>query len=100
LSRFPQGSQIAFGIIPTISTLPQPLKDEVRIAFADAIQVVWHVFTGIGGIGLLSSLLMKGLSRHTSVDRDRGRVDTKEGNKPDEDLVWATREGSTKGEKV
>jgi hypothetical protein len=31
--------------------------------------VIWQVFIGVAGIGLLASLFMKGLPLHTEVDR-------------------------------
>ncbi|VDC06977.1 unnamed protein product [Peniophora sp. CBMAI 1063] len=75
LSQFPQGSEVAFAIIPTIPVLEQPLKDEVRNAFAGSTQVVWQVLAGIGGIGLIAGLFMKQLPLHTSVDAHWGRED-------------------------
>ncbi|KAJ7167213.1 major facilitator superfamily domain-containing protein [Mycena crocata] len=75
LAKFPGGTQIAFAIIPSIRDLPQPLKDEVRHAFAGSLHVLWNVLAGISGIGLLFSLLMKHLPLHTSVDKDWGRDD-------------------------
>jgi len=76
LARFPgDGTQIAFEVIPSIRNLPQPLKDEVRHAFARSLQVLWKVLAGISGLGLLSSLFMKHLPLHTSVDANWGRDD-------------------------
>ncbi|KAJ6470258.1 iron permease [Mycena vitilis] len=75
LAEFPGGTEIAFEIIPSIRNLPQPLKDEVRHAFAGSLQVLWNVLAGISGVGLLVSLLMKHLPLHTSVDGDWGRKD-------------------------
>ncbi|KAJ6454453.1 iron permease [Mycena vitilis] len=86
LAQFPGGTQIAFEVIPSIGNLPQPLKDEVRHAFAESLQVLWNVVAGISGLGLLVSLLMKHLPLHTSVDADWGREDIKDNaatNSPD-----------------
>ncbi|KAJ6591050.1 major facilitator superfamily domain-containing protein [Mycena vulgaris] len=77
LAEFPGGTQIAFEVIPSIRDLPQPLKDEVRHAFAGSLQVLWNVLAGISGFGLLSSLFMKHLPLHTSVDANWGRDDIK-----------------------
>ncbi|KAI0026720.1 iron permease [Vararia minispora EC-137] len=75
LARFPQGTEVAFAAIPLVHGLPQPLRDDVRAAFAGAMAVVWQVLAGIGGIGLFASLMMKALPLHTEVDRDYGRKD-------------------------
>lgn len=65
---------MAFSIIPTIGTLPEPLRADVRNAFAGALQVMWRVLTGIGGVGLLASFAMKDLPLHTSVDKNWERT--------------------------
>lgn len=75
LAQLPQGSEVASTAIPFIPALEQPLRDEVRAAFAGAMQVVWQVLAGIGGIGFLWSFLMKGLPLHTSVDKEWSRRD-------------------------
>lgn len=66
--QFPGSSAIAYSIIPFIPTLEQPLKDEVRVAFAESLRTVWVVFTAFAGVGLISSLPMKGLRLHTQTD--------------------------------
>ena len=70
--QFPQGVSIAYSAIPTISSLPEPLRTQVRVAFADSIRVLWQVMVGVAGLGLLSSLLMRGLPLHTRVDEEWG----------------------------
>ncbi|KAJ7141915.1 major facilitator superfamily domain-containing protein [Mycena crocata] len=77
LAKYPGGTQIAFEVIPSIRDLPQPLKDEVRQAFAGSLQVLWNVLAGISGLGLLASLFMKHLPLHTSTDAEWGRSDAK-----------------------
>ena len=72
LEKFPGGVAIAYSAIPVIPSLPEPFRSEVRKAFADSIAVVWQVMIGITAIGLLASLLMKGLPLHTSVDETWG----------------------------
>ncbi|KAH8102918.1 Mfs1.2 [Cristinia sonorae] len=59
---------LVYSVIPVISTLPQPLKDEVRSAFGEAVAVIWKVMTGVVSIGLLSSLLMRNIPLHKYVD--------------------------------
>lgn len=82
LSEFPRGTAIAYATIPLISGLEEPLRTEIRIAFAQSLQVVWQVFLGITGLGLLCSLLMKGLPLHTYTDQDWALEDMDVGDKP------------------
>ncbi|KAF7303485.1 MFS general substrate transporter [Mycena indigotica] len=70
LAEFPGGTQIAFAIIPSLGSLPPPLRAAVRDSFAHAFRLLWRVLAGLGGAGLLSSLVMKGLRLHTEVGRD------------------------------
>ena len=72
---FPQGTSIAYSIIPLIGGLKEPIKSQVQTAFAESLRVVWQMIIGVGGIGLLASLLMKGLPLHTEVDRKWGMKD-------------------------
>ncbi|GBE86270.1 Efflux pump FUS6 [Sparassis crispa] len=58
-SQFPQGSEIAYSAIPIIPTLPEPLRTEVRVAFASSMATVWKTMIGICGLGFLSVLLLK-----------------------------------------
>ncbi|KAJ6456450.1 major facilitator superfamily domain-containing protein [Mycena sanguinolenta] len=72
-------TNLVYSIIPCVATLPEPLKDEVRAAFADALQTIWRIMIGISGAGLLFSLLMKPFPLHTTKDenwalRERGKV--------------------------
>ena len=75
LAQFPQGVELAFAMIPSIPTLEQPLKDEVRKTFGEALKVVWQVVLGISIAGFLSSLGMRQLQLHTNIDQDWGRED-------------------------
>jgi len=75
LSQFPQGVEIAFATIPSIPTLQQPLKDEVRNTFGEALKVVWQVVLAIGIGGFLCSLGIRQLQLHTKIDEDWGRDD-------------------------
>ncbi|KAI0083280.1 hypothetical protein BDY19DRAFT_910713 [Irpex rosettiformis] len=69
------GAALAFSAIPVISDLEEPLRTQVRDAFAESIRVIWQVMTGIAGLGLLTSLIMKGLPLHTQVDEKWGIED-------------------------
>ena len=50
----------------------EPLRSQVRNAFGDGFAVIWRVMAGISGIGLLSTVLMKGLRLHTEIDERWG----------------------------
>lgn len=63
-------ADIAYSLIPIIQQLEEPLRTQVRDAFADSIIRVWQTMIGIAGIGLLSSVFMKEVAMHKKVDQD------------------------------
>ena len=67
-AQFPGGSEIAFSAIPFIAALEEPLKTQVREAFADSLGVLWKVMAGVAGMGLISTFLMKELPMNTATD--------------------------------
>ncbi|KZP08866.1 iron permease [Athelia psychrophila] len=69
-STFPQGAEIAYASIDILDKLPQPLQGEVRVAFADALRVIWQVMIGVAGAGLGVSLMMKHVELHNITDQD------------------------------
>ncbi|KAI0083273.1 MFS general substrate transporter [Irpex rosettiformis] len=71
-SQFSGGAALAYAAIPLISGLEEPLRTQVREAFADSISDIWWVMIGIAGLGLLCSLPMKALPLHTQVDERWG----------------------------
>ena len=77
-SQFPQGVQIAYAIIPTISGLPEPLQGQVRAAFAQATRLIWRVMIGISGAGFLSVFLMRELKLREDRDAQWGLQDEKD----------------------
>ncbi|KIP05973.1 hypothetical protein PHLGIDRAFT_73402 [Phlebiopsis gigantea 11061_1 CR5-6] len=79
VQHFPGGVAIAYSAIPLIPTLDEPLRSQVRVAFADSIRVIWLVLIGVGALGLLSSLFMKGLPLHTQIDESWGIDGEKQG---------------------
>ncbi|KAH9929402.1 iron permease [Fomitopsis serialis] len=67
-AHFPEGTVVAYATIPAIADLPEPLRTEVREAFAASLKVIWEVLLAIAGLGFVSSLIMKALPLHAAVD--------------------------------
>ncbi|KAF9072607.1 iron permease [Rhodocollybia butyracea] len=59
LSQFPAGAQIAYSAIPLIKDLDEPLRTEVRVAFATSMAVIWKTMIGISGLGVLTLAFLK-----------------------------------------
>lgn len=72
IEQFPQGTSVAYSIIPLIPSLQDPLRTQVREAFAAALKRFWWVLFGVGCAGLAASLLMEGLPLHAALDEDWG----------------------------
>ncbi|KAJ7065624.1 iron permease [Mycena amicta] len=68
VAQFPGGVEIAYAAIPLIAPLEEPLKQQVRVAFADSLRVVWLVMTGISALGLASCFLLKEIPMGTEID--------------------------------
>jgi len=75
------GVTLAFAAIPQIRDLPEPMKDQVRIAFGESLAVVWKVLAGCVGLGLLVSLAMRDIPLHSRVDA-KWTVETQQKEKP------------------
>ncbi|KAF7362515.1 Iron permease [Mycena venus] len=85
IAQFPGGTEIAYSIIPVIRTLEEPLRGQVRDAFAQSLKVVWWATTGIAGLGFLLSLPMKHHQLHTAVDREWG-LEISDGSEPEKEV--------------
>ncbi|KAH9918459.1 iron permease [Fomitopsis serialis] len=48
-AQFPEGTVIAYSTIPAIADLPEPLRTEVREAFAASLEVIWEDLLAIAG---------------------------------------------------
>ena len=72
LAQFPSGAEISYAIIPIVHTLPEPLQGQVQAAFASSITNIWYCVAGLGGAGLVASLLMRQIELHTSMDENWG----------------------------
>ena len=58
-----------------IKTLEEPLRSEVRDAFAESLAMIWKVMIGINGLGLLSVFLLKEVPMANYKDDTYGLVD-------------------------
>ncbi|KAJ7573933.1 MFS general substrate transporter [Mycena floridula] len=77
MSQVPNGESLAYRIIPIISTLPEPLKTEVKQAFLRSMRVIWIVLEGICTVGLLSLFIMKDVPLRNTVDKKWGLSEQK-----------------------
>ncbi|KAH8827294.1 major facilitator superfamily-domain-containing protein [Flagelloscypha sp. PMI_526] len=67
----------AFALIDKIPNLPEPLRQQVKDAFAMSFSTIWLTMTGIAGIGFLSTLVMKEIHMHEVVDENYGLEEMK-----------------------
>jgi hypothetical protein len=73
LATLPSGGvELSYAIIPQLGSLSEPLKGEVRAAFADSLKVLWEAMIAVAGIGFLSALIMKELPLQKVMDEDWG----------------------------
>jgi hypothetical protein len=70
LTQFSQKAEIAYTLIPLIPNIDEPVKTEVRVAFAESLRVAFLVLLGVCFCGFFASLIMQQLPLHTSVNRD------------------------------
>ncbi|KAL5508718.1 hypothetical protein ACEPAG_4803 [Sanghuangporus baumii] len=75
LQSLPAGIEVSYASIPKVRALQQPLKDEVRKAFAESLDVLWEVMIALAGIGFISSLAMKEVPMQEIVDENWGLRD-------------------------
>jgi len=85
LEQSPGGVAGAYSAIPLVANLPEPLRTQVRVAFADSIRVIWLVLIPFGGIGLLAALWIKEIKLETVTDEQWGIAQKKK--KADEETL-------------
>ncbi|RPD58543.1 MFS general substrate transporter [Lentinus tigrinus ALCF2SS1-6] len=51
--------ELAHAAIPLIAGLADPLRRQVRVAFADSLKLVWDVMLGVSALGMLPGVLMR-----------------------------------------
>ncbi|GAA5933733.1 MDR family MFS transporter [Sporobolomyces koalae] len=61
LTKLGGSGDIAFSAIPIIGTLPEPLRSEVREAFAASTKTIWQVMIGVAGVAFVFSLTLKSI---------------------------------------
>ncbi|KAI0324265.1 iron permease [Cubamyces sp. BRFM 1775] len=59
VASLPSGVEIAYAVIPQVRELAEPLRDAVRAAFADSLQVLWEVMIAVAGVGFVSAWFMR-----------------------------------------
>lgn len=91
LSQFPEGLDIAYAAIPVIKDLPEPLRTEVRTAFADSMSIIWKTMIGISGLGLISLLFLQEIKMISHTDATYGLTD---GGSTSSSLPDAEKEGT------
>ncbi|KAF8590340.1 iron permease [Ramaria rubella] len=69
-AQFPQGVEIAYAAIPLIPTLEEPLRTQVRQAFAESMSIIWKTMIGLAGGGFLSVFIMKEIAMHQVTDEN------------------------------
>ncbi|GAA6025386.1 hypothetical protein JCM11491_002701 [Sporobolomyces phaffii] len=74
LDQFGSGD-IAFAAIPVIKTLDEPLRTEVRRAFAESIRTIWQVVLAIACVGFVVSLAIKSLPLTMERDENWGMAE-------------------------
>ena len=66
------GIEIAYALIPRISTLPERLRTQVREAFASDFRTIWLVCVGLAGIGLAATCLVRAVPLRRVTDENWG----------------------------
>ncbi|KAG6919675.1 hypothetical protein DXG01_002618 [Tephrocybe rancida] len=72
IRQFPDSANIAYSIVPTIPTLPEPLKHDVQTGFLKSFRVLWIATEVMCALGVLSIVFMKDLPLRRTVDKDWG----------------------------
>lgn len=68
VAKLPQGVQVAYTAIPQISQLEEPLRTNVRQAFAESVRVVWIVVLALTAFGAVCMVFMREVPMHTYTD--------------------------------
>jgi len=88
VSQFPDGAEIAYAAIPLIGNLQEPLRTEVREAFALSMAVIWQTMIGISGAGIITVFFLKEIVMKDHTDEAYGLHEV-ERRKSDEEKTMA-----------
>ena len=89
-SELSEGVELAYAAIPRIESLAEPLRTDVRVAFAQSMAVIGRTMLGIGGLGCLTLLLLKEVPMGVKTDEKYGlEVKGKEGMEMEECVLKA-----------
>ncbi|EIW60814.1 iron permease [Trametes versicolor FP-101664 SS1] len=72
------GAEIAFAVIPALPHLHEPLRTEVREAFAESLATIWRVMAGVCAAGFVAVVLMREVPMPTYTDDQYGLQQQKE----------------------
>lgn len=74
VASLPGGPGSAYSSITEISSLPEPLRTQVRIALSDSIRYIWIVMIAFSALGLIVSLFQKAMPLSSVTDEAWGLV--------------------------
>ncbi len=80
VNMFPEGVEIAYAAIPVIRDLKEPLKSEVRAAFAASLATVWKAMIGFSAAGFVTVFFMREVPMHKTTDETYGLRESGTGN--------------------
>ncbi|KAF8176901.1 MFS multidrug transporter [Mycena galopus ATCC 62051] len=69
IETLPTGSDFAFAALSRIASLPEPLQQEVKVAFAQGISSIYRVMIGVAGLGFLCVVFMKEVPMRNEVNK-------------------------------
>ncbi|KAH8106322.1 iron permease [Cristinia sonorae] len=68
INQFQAGADIAYAAIPLIHNMEEPLRTEVRVAFALSMRTVWQTMIGISGAGIITLFFLKEIAMKSTTD--------------------------------
>lgn len=99
LQELSGGVEIAFAVIPALPALPEPLRTEVRVAFAESLATIWKVLAGISAAGFLAVMLMREVPMPTFTDDQFGLREDAQGTDAGAQLEKGTAPAAEEPEK-
>ncbi|KAJ7495971.1 major facilitator superfamily domain-containing protein [Mycena galericulata] len=70
IKELPAGSDFAFAALSRIASLPEPVQQEVKVAFGHGIRAIYRFMIGVAGLGFLCVLFMKEVPMRSKVDKN------------------------------